>query len=234
MSKPIRILIADDHDIVIDGLKAIFNPYALNSGQANNSDSHSNPGARHLFQIVGIADSGDGLLERITQLPEVDVVVCDYYMNGMNGIDTATQIKLRFPAIKVILFSMEESDVVITEAFARNIDGYVTKGEGRQRLLDAIKRVYRGERVFPMLKNAKAVKPWQAGKTLLPDKDVLSKREKEVACLIVQGKTTQQIADVLDIAFNTVEVHRNNIHRKLEINRVAELVKYALENGLCG
>jgi len=232
MSKPIRILIADDHDIVIDGLKTILNPFSAQ--KEPNSPSSSHLSEQHPFQVMGIAENGAGLLERLAQLPETDVVVLDYYMDGMNGLDTALEIKSRFPAVKVVLFSMEESDVIITEAFTHNIDGYVTKGEGRKRLLDAIKRVHKGERVFPMLKNAKSpIKPWHPSSPLLPEKEILSKREKEIACLIVDGSTTQHIADTLGIAFNTVEVHRNNIYRKLDINKVAELVKYALENNLC-
>ncbi|MFN0014004.1 MAG: LuxR C-terminal-related transcriptional regulator [Saprospiraceae bacterium] len=230
MSKPIKLLIADDHDIVLDGLKAILNPFAAeNSAALAYSEAHP-------FQIVGVADSGEAVLARLAQLPEVDVVVLDYYMSGKNGIDTALEIKAKHPTVRVVLFSMEESDLIITEAFAQNLDGYVTKSEGRRRLLEAIKRIHNGERVFPMLKQAKgAVQPWQPmAKSVLSDAAILSKREREVACLIVEGRTTQQIADTLNIAFNTVEVHRNNIYRKLEINRVAELVKYALENHLCG
>ncbi len=229
MSKPIKLLIADDHDIVLDGLKSILNPFVAESGAA---PAHSDG---HPFQIMGVADSGEAVLARLAQLPDVDVVVLDYYMSGKNGLDTALEIKAKHPAVRVVLFSMEESDLIITEAFTQNLDGYVTKSEGRRRLMDAIKRIYKGERVFPMLKQAKgATQPWQPAKTALTDTEILSKREKEVACLIVHGRTTQQIADALSIAFNTVEVHRNNIYRKLEINRVAELVKYALENNLCG
>lgn len=229
MSKPVKVLIADDHDIVLDGLKSILNPFATESGAAPvNADVHP-------FQIVGVADSGEAALARLAQLPDVDVVVLDYYMRGKNGLDTALEIKAKHPSVRVVLFSMEESDLIITEAFAQNLDGYVTKSEGRRRLLEAIKRVHKGERVFPMLKQAKSSsQPWQPPtKIALADTEILSKREREVACLIVQGLTTQQIADTLNIAFNTVEVHRNNIYRKLEINRVAELVKYALENNLC-
>lgn len=230
MTKSIKILIADDHEIVIDGLKSILNPFSL---QNKITEEHQ-ISEKYPFQIVGISDSGEGLLTRLAQLPEVDVVVLDYYMNGMNGLDTALNIKTRFPAVKLILFSMEESDVIVTEAFTSNIDAYVTKGEGRLRLLDAIKRVHNGERVFPMLKNAKgAAKPWQKVNTPNFEKSILSKREIEIACLIVHDHTTQQIADALSIAFNTVEVHRNNIYRKLGINRVTELVKYALEHNLC-
>jgi Response regulator containing a CheY-like receiver domain and an HTH DNA-binding domain len=225
MNRPIKILIADDHEIVLDGLKAILNPFVAN---AQSPDAHP-------FQIVGVAESGEGVLARVAQLPELDVVVLDYYMGETNGLDTALAIKAQYPHLKVVLFSMESSDAIVTEAFARNIDGYVTKSEGRQRLLEAIKRVHGGERVFPMLKQPKgAALPWQANKISMSEADILSKREKEVACLIVEGKTTQQIADALNIAFNTVEVHRNNIYRKLDINRVAELVRYALEMGLCG
>lgn len=225
MAQSIKILIADDHEIVLDGLKSILNTTHIQDAAAVE---------RAPFQIIGVAESGEGVLVRLEQLPTVDVVVLDYYMGEMNGLETALVIQQRFPRVKVVLFSMEESDIIITEAFTHNVDAYVTKGEGRQRLVEAIKRVHKGERVFPMLKHAASGKiPWRPVQTAGRAPTVLSKRETEVACQIIQGLTTQEIADVLGIAFNTVEVHRTNIYRKLEINKVAELVKYGLEMGLC-
>jgi len=225
MAQSIKILIADDHEIVLDGLKSILNITHIQDTAALE---------RAPFQIIGVAESGEGVLARLEQLPTVDVVVLDYYMGGMSGLETALVIQQRFPGVKVVLFSMEESDIIITKVFTHNIDAYVTKGEGRQRLVEAINRVHKGERVFPMLKNAASSKtPWRPVLTAGKAPTVLSKRETEVACQIVQGLTTQEIADELSIAFNTVEVHRANIYRKLDINRVAELVRYALEMKLC-
>lgn len=231
MSKPIKIVIVDDHEIVIDGLKSILNPFYR---QSFDQDGPAESRADNFpFQIVGIASNGEELIERISGLKELDVIVMDYYMKNKNGLDTALEIRKLRPAVKIVIFSMEESAAVVNEAFVSNLDGYVTKGEGRQRLMDAIKRVNKGERVFPPLKNApNAYTPWikpSAGS----GKNILSKRELEVVCLIVSGQTTQQIADDLNIAFNTVEVHRNNIYRKLDINKLADLVRYALEHNLC-
>jgi len=232
MNKPVKVFIVDDHEIVIDGLKSILNPFL---SQKQETEAMSAQEENHPFRIVGIADNAERLSERISHLPGVDVIIMDYYLHGINGLDTAVNIKEKFPDIKIILFSMEESDVIITEAFSKNLDGYVTKSEGRQRLLDAIKKVFKGERVFPALKSSKTNNlPWKNNGTSAKEVGaILSKREKEVTCLIANGNTTQQIADALNIAFNTVEVHRNNIYRKLDINRLAELVKYAIEQRLC-
>lgn len=241
MIKPIKIVIVDDHDIVIDGLKSILNPFTYPHRQETKDEIESTSLAKpaysekYPFQIVGVAGSGEEMIERIAVLKEVDIVVLDYYMKGMNGLETALELKKRRPGVKVVLFSMEEAAALITEVFACNIEAYVTKGEGRQRLMDAIKKVHAGERVFPSLKSyAGASVPWMMEKNKNTPGNILSKREVEVACLIVNGHTTQQIADALNIAFNTVEVHRSNIYRKLDIKRLAELVRYALENNLCG
>lgn len=224
MSKTIKIFIVDDHEIVIDGLKSILNPF-LNPAQTTASALP--------FRIIGIANNTEGLLEKIGALRELDVLIIDYYMPPFNGLDIADAVKKAFPAIKVILFSMEESDVIINEAFSKNIDAYVTKSEGRQRLLSAIQKVDKGERVFPPLKteySGRKIKD-EAGKSAAGP--ILSKREIEITCLITKGNTTQEIADALNIAFNTVEVHRNNIHRKLDIHKLTELIQYANKHGLC-
>lgn len=222
MNNTIRIFIVDDHEIVLDGLKAILNPF--NPARLENADE-SAP-----FQIVGVATDGTELLERIGHIRGVDVVVMDYLMKTMNGIEAALALKAAHPGIRVVLFSMYDTDVLIREAFAANIDGYVTKGEGRQRLLECIKKVHQGERVFPLLKHQP---PGGMISVQTTERDILSKREKQVACLIAEGFTSQKIADTLNIAFNTVEVHRANIYKKLSINKLTDLVKYTIEHNLC-
>jgi len=233
MSRPVKIVIADDHEIVLDGLKSILNP-AVPESDTKDSDEKSSLFMPHTypFQIIGIAQSGEDLLAKISGFRHADILIIDYSMQGMNGLEAAIKVKAELPHIKVILFSMYESDALIKEVFAQNIEGYVTKVEGRKRLLDVIKRVYKGEKVYPQLKNTSGnstifISPKTS--TDLP----LSKREREIVCEIVNGLTTEKIADKLKISFNTVEVHRNNIYRKLDINKVADLVKIALENNLC-
>ncbi len=233
MNKPIKIVIADDHEVVLDGLLAILNPVrnpaATEPALLPNGANYE----KHPFQIVGIAKSGEDLLEKISAVRLADVLILDYVMGRMNGLEAAAQVKAQLPHLRVVLFSMHESDALIKEAFACNIDGYVTKGEGRQRLLDAIRRVYKGEKVYPQLKNPNGSHqlpaPARSGAAELP----LSKREREIVCEIVNGASSQDIAQKLNIAFNTVEVHRSNIYRKLDIKKVADLVKIALENNIC-
>lgn len=232
MTRPIKIAIADDHEIVLDGLKAILNPQK-NESQAEDplALSRTINYDKYPFQIVGIAKSGEDLLEKLPAIKQADVLILDYAMGGMNGLETALQVKAALPHIRVILFSMYESDALVKDAFACNIEGYVTKGEGRQRLLDVIKRVYKGEKMYPNLKNP-ALSPALPGRLKQADLP-LSKREREIVCEIVNGASTEEIAKKLNISFNTVEVHRSNIYRKLDIKKATDLVKIALENNVC-
>jgi len=231
MTRPIKIVIADDHEIVLDGLKAILNPAKNEPETENNLLSSGINYDKYPFQIVGVAKSGEDLLDRIPALQQADILILDYAMGGMNGLETAIKVKAALPHLKVVLFSMYESDALIKDAFACNIEGYVTKGEGRQRLLDVIKKVYKGEKMYPQLKNPSASLPFP-GKPRTEELP-LSKREREIVCEIVNGASTDEIAKKLNIAFNTVEVHRSNIYRKLDINKMTDLVKIALENNLC-
>lgn len=233
MIRPIKIAIADDHEIVLDGLKSILNPgkSETEDGTSETLSSGTVHYDRYPFQIVAIARSGEDLLDRLPAMKQADILILDYAMGGMNGLETAVRVKAELPHLKVILFSMYESDALIKDAFACNVEGYVTKGEGRQRLLDVIKRVHKGEKMYPQLKNPHAGSPLPglAKRAELP----LSKREREIVCAIVDGASTDEISKKLNIAFNTVEVHRSNIYRKLNIKKATDLVKIALENNLC-
>lgn len=229
MTRPIKIAIVDDHEIVLDGLKSILNPVVIGIEGASSSATISSD--KHPFQIIAIAKSAEDLLDRIPAIQQADIIILDYSMGEMNGLEVAIQVKIAIPHIKVIIFSMYESDALIKEAFACNIEGYVTKGEGRHRLLDVIKRVYKGEKVYPQLRKPSSgfLVPGRSTAVELP----LSKREREIVCEIVHGASTDEISKKLNIAFNTVEVHRSNIYRKLDIKKVTDLVKIALENNLC-
>ncbi len=231
MNRPIKIVIADDHEIVLDGLKAILAP-AMGAPEPEDPGSLLPVGInydKHPFQVIGVAKSGEELMARLETIRHADILVLDYAMSGMNGIEAAILAKNAHPHIKVILFSMYESDALIKEALAHQIEGYVTKGEGRQRLLEVIKRVYKGEKMYPLAQKYNAPLPRNAKSEDLP----LSKREREIVCEIVQGATSEAIAKKLQISFNTVEVHRSNIYRKLGISKMTDLVKIALEYKLC-
>lgn len=229
MTRPIKIAIADDHEIVLDGLKSILNPVKM-EGSEEDASPTSIHADKHAFQIVAIAKTGEELIDRIPAMRQADVLILDYVMGeNMNGLQAAQQVKYALPHLKVILFSMYESDALVKEAFACNIEGYVTKGEGRQRLLDVIRRVFKGEKMYPQLK-----RPFSDVLPMMPlNKLPLSKRELEIVCEIVQGASTDEIAQKLNIAFNTVEVHRSNIYRKLDIRKATDLVKIALEHKIC-
>ncbi len=239
MSNPIKVFIVDDHEIVLDGLMSILNPVGAAQREIAADDADTgllSNGNRHPFQLMGKASSGADLLERIAKIPFIDVIVMDYALGDMTGLEAAAQVRMSRPTVKVVLFSMYSSDALIKDVFAHGVEGYVTKGEGRRRLLEVIKRVHAGEKVYPDLKNNAGIaipSMYESPALVVFPSSPLSKREVEVLCEITNGLTSDKISKTLNIAFNTVEVHRANISKKLNLKGIAELTKYALEHDLC-
>lgn len=197
----IKIAIAEDHQALIDGMK-VFLEYE--------SD----------LKIVGEANNGDRLLD-IVRSKRPDVVLTDIRMPVMDGITAARHIKKEFPDCKIIAFSMFEQDEAMAQMQAAGASGYILKSSSLKKVLEAIRAVHRGETFFdtgllPVEKKA--------------SNDVqLSRREKEIVKLIGEGKTSQEIADTLFIGKATVDTHRKNILKKLNLQGKSELMRYAVE-----
>jgi two-component system nitrate/nitrite response regulator NarL len=198
----IRLVIAEDHQSLIDGIK-IFLEYEDD------------------IQVVGEANDGERLLE-IVRLKHPDIVLTDIRMPKMDGITAAKQIKKEFPNCKVIAFSMFEQEEAISQMADAGAEGYIMKNSSLKVVLTAMRAVMKGETYFD-----NAIKP------SIPkndDLDVpLSKREKEIVTLIGQGKTSQEIADLLFIGKTTVDTHRKNILKKLSLHGKSELLRYSME-----
>ncbi len=208
MTRP-RVLLADDHPLTLEGLRAFLAPHA---------------------DIVGTVMDGRALVDQALHL-KPDLIILDIAMPLLNGIDAATQIKKGWPEVKLLFVTMHVNPAYLEAALNAGGTGYVVKSAAREELLDAIKNVMMGKIfVTPSLSRdefARFSSPSRAAATLH-----LSGREREILQLIAEGKASKEIAFHLAISIKTVAFHRENIKRKLCLRTTAELTKHAIEQGL--
>jgi DNA-binding NarL/FixJ family response regulator len=206
---PNRILLADDHVIVRQGLKALLE--------------------REGFAVV--AEAGDGhAAVRAARERCPDVAVLDFSMPLLNGRDAAREILQACPRTRAILLTMHTDDHYVLEAFQVGIKGYVVKTQAPEDLVRAIHEVQRGM-MYLSPGIAQTVVEAYLAKSELP-RDPLTAREREVLQLVAEGKSTKEVAQLLGISFKTAESHRTRIMKKTDIHETAGLVRYAVRRGL--
>ena len=210
----IKIFLADDHQLVIDGIKLML------------SEAPD-------LECVGYANSGEGVLSSL-EVQEVDILMLDINMKGMNGLDTCKAVHTRYPQVQIIGLSMLKEPSIIKLLLKYGAKGYLMKDVGQDVILKAIRQVYQGKRYFSeevadIILNSLSSDAPKSKPSLLPD---LTRREKDVLRLIVDEFTTQEIADRLAIKFGTVETHRRNLLTKLGARNSAGLVRICLEYNL--
>jgi two-component system, NarL family, response regulator NreC len=205
----IRVLLADDHLMVREGLKALLESEGM--------------------EVVGEAIQGLDAVA-LASATKPDVAVLDISMPMMNGLDAALEIRRVSPQTKTILLTFHDGAPYVTDALKAGIRGYVLKTQGALELVQAVRQVNRGE-VYLSPGVSRAVVDGYVSKEK-PPTEPISARERQVVQLIGEGKSTKQIADVLGISIKTVETHRVRIMRKLDIHEVASLVRYAIRSGL--
>ena len=205
MPKKISVLLVDDHALVRRGFRVMLE-----------DDPEIN--------ITGEASDGEEAVRLAEQL-HPRVIVMDCALPGMDGMEATRRIKARSPEVAVLMLSMHSEDTWVRRAMEAGANGYILKSAVDLELADAIKRVAAGEMVLdPRVSIPTALK---GEKTL-----GLTNRELEILRLIVGGKSNKEIAAELNLSVNTVAVHRANIMDSLEIHNTAELVVYAIRNGL--
>jgi two-component system, NarL family, nitrate/nitrite response regulator NarL len=208
----IRVFVADDHHLVVDGIRAMLN------------------GERE-FVVVGSAQNGLEVLKSLNDT-RPDVVLMDINMPQMDGIETTRELKATHSHIHVVILSMYNNMEFIDNLLDAGASGYLLKNTGKEELMEAIRQVLAGTRYL-----GKEVQEVMAEGYKNKDRngtdrfETLTKREKEIIRLITRERTTQEIAEELHISTATVETHRKNILHKLDVRNIAGLVKYALERG---
>ena len=201
----IKILLADDHAIVLDGLKLVLS-------------------IDPQFKVVGEVQNGQEVLDFV-ESNEVDIIIMDINMPVMDGITCSKKLKSINPQVKVIILTMYPQKSFIDEIIKIGIDGCLVKSNTGKELSEAILRVWSGKPYYDQIgqfdSKEEAIK-----------KHKLSEREVEIIRGLADGLTSESIADHLCISLHTVRTHRKNILKKLELHNSSELVQYAINNGI--
>jgi len=201
-----RVLIADDHAMVAEGIEAILETY----------DD---------IEVVGIASDGRAAVDQTDQL-KPDVVLLDLNMPGMTGLTATEMILERQPEMRVLILSMHDSPEYISTALSHGARGYILKDVPSEEIKTAIDSVMAGETY--MCTGARAsLQP-----RIADGREPLTSREQTILLQLAQGKSNRKLAEALEISVHTVETHRRNIKRKLGISSTAGLTRYALEHGV--
>lgn len=206
---PIQLILADDHQIVRQGLKALLE--------------------REGLKVVGEASDGRDAVQ-LAQSLHPDVAVLDFAMPFLNGLDAAKQILQSSPRTRTILLSMYNEERYVLEALRGGVKGYVLKTQAAADLTQAIHEVTKGG-VYLSPGICQTVVEAYRTKAEIPA-DPLTPREREVVQLVAEGKTTKEVAGLLGISVKTAESHRMHVMAKLDIHDTASLVRYAIREGL--
>jgi DNA-binding NarL/FixJ family response regulator len=214
--EPLRLLVADDHEIVRIGLRALL---------------EKQPG----WEIAGEAGDGREAVAKAKEL-KPDVAVLDINMPSLNGLEATRQMLKQNSKAKVLILSTRDSDPLIHEVLDAGARGYVLKSDASQDLVSAVRAV-RYNKTFFTAEVAQMVLDGYLDKKPRPansewQKSRLTPRQREIVQLLAEGKSSKEVAVALNLSVKTVETHRANIMRRLECHSVSEIVRYAIRNGI--
>ncbi|MEM6261273.1 MAG: response regulator transcription factor [Bacteroidota bacterium] len=212
MKTPIRVMLVDDHQIVIDGLKAVLNTVA------------------HI-EVVGEANSGKELFE-VIELLKPELVIMDVDMPEMDGKTATTKLKQTYPYMEVIALTMHHDRGVIQAMTRAGAKGYLLKNTSRKELIEAIDRVAEGKQYFGAEVTQSLLQATPAELPSEAEPFQLTTREHEILVLIAEGFSNTEIGDRLHISHRTVDTHRTNLMKKIGAKNIAGLIRYAFQKGL--
>ncbi len=210
----ISILLADDHVVVRQGLKALLE-------------------AETDFHVLGEAADGLEAVQLVERL-QPDVLLVDVMMPGLSGLEATRQVRERFPKTQVVVLSMHSNEAYVLEALRNGAMGYVLKDSDATALVQAVHEAYAGRRYLSPPLSDVIIDAYvnKSRETALDIYDTLTNREREVLHLAAEGRTNADIAMRLGISPRTVEIHRTNMMRKLGLHSEHELIRYALRRGI--
>ena len=206
----VRILIADDHDVVRSGVRTILE-------------------GREDWQVIGEARDGKEAIDQALAT-RPDIVILDYALPLVNGIEATRQIRSRIPGVEILIYTMHDTEGLVRDVLEAGARGFLLKSDARQFLVSAVECLA-AHRPFFTGKVSEALLDTYLSKAHT-DESVLTSREKAVVQLIAEGKTNKQIGDILSITTKTVETHRATALRKLNLDSTAALIRYAIRNKL--
>lgn len=218
MSNTIRVVLADDHVFVRDGIKSLL------ENEAN-------------IEVVGEATDGLEAL-KIVDIVKPDLLILDIRMPNMTGIEVVEKLRSQNNTVKIVMLSMHESEEYVLKSIKAGADGYLLKGSSKEEFLKAVHAVANGGKYFSgdissiligQLSNPSAA---METKQPLDEEQLITKREKEILKLLLSGKGNKEIAEALDISKRTAEVHRFNLMKKLKVKNLMELSNKAAEYSL--
>jgi len=206
-----RLLLADDHTLLLDGLRMMLEPE---------------------FELAGVVEDGQSLLTAAAKL-KPDLILLDIAMPALNGIDAARQLRRIVPSAKLIFLTMHADADYITEAFRTGASGYLLKRSAASELMNAIREVLNGRSYISPILGSDRVELMNAasrpGQTFA---ERLTPRQREVLQLVAEGRSRKEIAALLRISVKTVEFHKTRIMTELDIHTSAGLTRYAIDHGI--
>jgi two-component system, NarL family, response regulator NreC len=206
---PIRIVLADDHVLVRQGLKSLLE--------------------REGFQVVAEASDGQEALRHVESL-QPDIAVMDISMPTLNGLNAAREVKRASPKTRTILLTQHDESQYIRDALEAGVKGYVLKSQVASDLVLAIRQVSRGQVYLSPGVSSAVMEAYQSKSE--KSKNPLTSRERQVLQLVAEGKSTKDVASLLGISVKTAESHRTRLMQKLDIHETASLVLYAVRRGI--
>lgn len=215
-----KIILVDDHQIVIDGISSVLAE------------------VEH-YEVVGTANNGRNAIQ-LVQVAQPNLVLMDIDMPIMNGITAAGELKKSHPEVKIIILSLHQEKSIIQNLIQLGVDGYLLKNSNKDEVLKAIEQVLAGQRYFSsdVTLSLSGMNPSSNIKLTNSDPEnaeklsSLTEREIEILKGIADGLSNREIGEQLFISHRTVDTHRQNIMRKLEVKKVVGLIKFAIKNGL--
>jgi DNA-binding NarL/FixJ family response regulator len=205
----VRLLIADDHDVVRSGLRSLL----------EDQEGWS--------VVAEAADGKQAIAKSISEKP--DIAILDYSLPLINGLEVTRQIRLRVPRVEVLIFTLHDDDWLLRDLLRAGARGYLLKSDAERYLFAAVEALIAHKPFFTDSASETLLKTFLRAK---PKDDVLTNRERGVVQLVAEGHSHKMIASVLNISVKTVETHRSSVMRKLNLTSSAALVRYAVRNRL--
>ena len=218
MSNPIRVVLADDHVFVRDGIKSLL------ENEAN-------------IEVVGEATDGLEALKSV-EINQPDLLILDIRMPNLTGIEVVEKLRSQNNLVKIVMLSMHESEEYVLKSIKAGADGYLLKGSSKEEFLKALNTVSEGGKYFSgdissiLIGQLTHPTTFSEAKQLISDEMMITKREKEILTLLLSGKGNKEIAEALDISKRTAEVHRFNLMKKMKVKNLIELSNKATEYAL--